>query len=248
MKFLIALLLLASSASVFAQSSDQLSPLADPAAFGLKGDVIGESLSDFRERNAATLNDGVHSSYPRCSGDVPNEAQPQSPDPRGAGTKAYMRQLDVYIESSKAYMQRHDSTQMVLDGMAFNHELGADKVCVVSESMTGTIAGFPGYLQYYFRGGRLDRIDGTLLGTYFDSVDKAIKAKYGDPASKKTESYQNRMGATFNGEVDTWVSEKAIILFSQVGADVDHSHLSIFNPQTVKLLQDAQDKKAVAAF
>jgi len=239
-KLLLALLLFLVPASVFAQSIDQLSldeitsdsDSATPETFGLKGDVIGESLDDFKARNAATLNDGVHSSYPRCSGDVPKEVRPPSSD----------------TDASKVYNQRHDSSQMVLDGMALNHELGADKVCVVGESMTGKIAGFRGYLRYYFRGGHLDRIEGTLPSTDFDSVDKAIKAKYGDPSSEKTESNQNRTGTSFSGEVDTWESDSAVILFSQVGGDIDHSHLSIFNPETVKILKDNQDEKAIESF
>jgi hypothetical protein len=255
-KLLLALLLFVAPASVFAQSIDQLSldeitldsDSATPETFGLKGDVIGESLDDFKARNAATLNDGVHSSYPRCSGDVPNEIRPQSPDPSGAGTKIYMRQFDAYMDASRAYIQRHDATQLTLDGMATKHVLGADKVCIVGAAMTGIIAGFGAEVEYYFRQDHLDRIDGTLPSTYFDSVGKAIKAKYGDPSSARTESYQNRMGASFTGEVDTWESEKAVILFTQVGGDVDHSHLSIFNPETVKILKDAQDKNAIESF
>jgi hypothetical protein len=255
-KLLLTLLLFVLPASAFAQSIDQLSldelysdsDSVTPESFGLKGDLIGESLNDFKARNAAILNDGVHSSYPRCTGDVPNEVRPQPPDPEGAGTKIYMRQLEAYKDASRAYMQRHDAIQITLDGMAATNSLGADKVCIVGLAMTGKIAGFRAGVEYYFREDHLDRIEGMLLSTYFDSVDKAIKAKYGDPSSARKESYQNRMSASFTGEVETWESDNAVILFSQVSGDVDHSHLSIFNPETVKILKDAQDKKAAELF
>src|ERR1700687_5645825 len=94
---LLAVGLLFVSFSGFAQTSTP----ATPQGFGLKNDTIGESLNDFRTRNATTSGTGSDALYPRCSGDAPGE--------KPAFPKTIQRQeWETYREALSVYETTHD--------------------------------------------------------------------------------------------------------------------------------------------
>jgi hypothetical protein len=237
-------------AVLFTPAFAQTPPAAVPMRFGLKGDTIGESLSDFRTRNSTTLGEGADARYPRCSGDASGEKPHlQAYVPGGENMTILMNR---YHEATRIYRETHDLVQENLDSEAVEaHVLGADRVCLNQRNIgngNGTIAGFDADVRYYFVNGRLDRISGSFKCANHDSVAKAITAKYGPPTSVQLQTIQNRMGATYPSELRKWTSTTAIILLKERGENIDYSHLDIFDPATAKSLNDERDKKAVDSF
>ena len=237
-------------AVLFTPAFAQTPPAAAPVRFGLKGDTIGESLSDFRTHNATTLGEGADARYPRCSGDASGEMPHLQEYVPGGENKTIL--MSRYEEATRIYQETHDLVQDILDREAAEaHALGADRVCLNQRNIgngNGTIAGFDADVRYYFVNGRLDRISGSFKRANHDSVAKAITAKYGLPISVQLQTLQNRMGATYPSELRTWTSTTAIILLTERDKNIDYSHLDIFDPATAKQLNDAQDKKAVDSF
>jgi hypothetical protein len=230
---------------------------APNTSFGLKGDVIGESLAEFRERNRATFaEDGqmpndpkIDYVYPRCSGDI-------TIPPIGDDWGAYLRNLYTRYGNSPEY--NRFVTQSFLDKEA--KDLSVERLCKlapVSKTppyLTTTIAGVTGSLEYTFKVDsdhveRLDEIYGKFDKTGYSQVRQAIVAKYGAPTSTKTKSYENKMGATFQGEMAYWEQPQSAIVLNEIREDnIDGSNLIIINPATPKAWADKAKAKATSDF
>lgn len=161
----LALALVLTTIGVHAQSTTPLPAASPNHSFGLKGDVIGESLEDFRARNHAVLSEEgygpndpkVDFVYPRCSGDVVVPPRPVSPDVNfnnGKQMAAYQRALTLYTSEDADWHNRY-AGQTFLDKEA--KDLGVDRICKLSPYTppwgNATIAGAPGFLDYRFQGG-----------------------------------------------------------------------------------------------
>jgi len=214
-------------------------------SFGMGKDVIGETLSQFKQNNQADSGDQYHPHFPRCSGDVSKEPEPVMPQ---SGERDFFKKMNAYQAALDAYRHKHDVDQTVLDGDVQYHFFGAEMVCEVNSDQNGQVAGFGAKVTYYFVDDKLDRIEVKVLSEHFPYIEKAIYAKFGDPLEQRQVVYQNGMGASFTGLVDQWKNGSSVILLAQVGVDVDHSALSIYNAETTDKIRKEKEKNAINSF
>jgi hypothetical protein len=92
-------------------------------------------------------------------------------------------------------------------------------------------------------------IAGRFERTNYARVREAIVTKYGPPTSTSTKSYENKMGATFQGEVAIWEQPRSAIGLTEIFADnIELSNLTIFDPSTQAALIHAAQSKANSDF
>lgn len=65
----------------------------------------------------------------------------------------------------------------------------------------------------------------------FTKMRAALELKYGKPSSSSTESYQNRMGAMFSGEVIEWDPQGFTVMLRQRGLNLNRSAIQAFTPE-----------------
>ena len=124
--------------------------------------------------------------------------------------------------------------------------VSGDHYCSHHYSIKGeeTIAGAPIrniYLYYYF--GKLERIEIRLWARDFHQVLAALQEKYG-PGSVKTETVQNRMGATFENSIYPWRRNSATLEAKKYEGDLEISSLDF---ETDFARQEAKRRRAGAA-
>lgn len=215
--------------------------VAQTESYGMKGDTIGESLSDFRARNQATVTYDKHE-YPRCSGDVEAGAEPKMP--AFSNPKTIVQDNAAYSQAITAYRDRYDSVQMLLDGMV--QASGEDRFC---RTATSSVAGAGGSVQYWFKSDRLDKITGGFPRDHYFFVKNAVVAKYGEPTESAKHTYETKAGDTLDGEEATWKRPDSIIELDEVSSsDVDVSSIVIANPGTEAARVAAMQKKANSDF
>ncbi len=90
-------------------------------------------------------------------------------------------------------------------------------------------------------------IDGAFLRDDYGRVRGAIVAKYGEPTLSSKETFQNKLGGSFTGELAVWRRPGAVIMLHEMSED-ERSKIMIFNPATQKALDDAAQKKANSDF
>ncbi len=191
--------------------------------FGLKGDILGETLEDFKNRNARDVEviddpdiPGVqafsaHVHYPVCSGD--------SIKWRGVDSNFARYELDVDAPPDKAHYT----------------------VCVTAGAVSGrdspagrhpTIAGVEAAPIYYFFDGRLFEISAFVGMDDFTRIEQGFGEKYGVPHDSRTEHLQNNFGATFESRSDLWATgDSRIELHERSAINKDRSSIDIYSQQ-----------------
>jgi len=163
--------------------------------FGLKGDNLGETLREFREKNSreVSVSDSINGSfalrYPVCSGE---------PMPGKYGDVNYA-----------TFALNSDNPP----------DRGRYQLCVTSGAIAGakepssaTIAGVSARnLFFRFADQLLFEISAMISREDFPTLERGLTEKYGKPASSVVEQFQNGYGAKFQGKHMIWISGDAVI-------------------------------------
>lgn len=188
-------------------------PASPPQPFGLKGDVLGETIDEFRARNKRLLAWGplgaargsfdphfpATKQLPQCSIDQVEESEKSA----GIG-------LSVDIASSTEEEKRAGVVKCIA-ALSVNDDLNFDDET--------TIAGVHPYQTvYYFFHDRLYMIRSVLAIANYTELRSAFVTKYGPPLVI-TARYQNSFGAKFTGERLSWKNSTSQIAIGQYDAD-----------------------------
>jgi hypothetical protein len=187
-----------------------------PAAaepYALKGDVLGESIEEFRTRNHRTINLGQMGQdhltldpdlpkskvLPACSSDetdperLPWDVRRLTDEERRAGVIKCVASLSVDDDSD------FDDRPTIAEVEAFR-------------------------TVYYFFHNRLYMIRSTIQLAAYQTLRSAYIEKYGKPGIA-AERYQNAFGATVVGETLSWTNGSSEIHIAQLDGDKDSPDL-----------------------
>lgn len=97
-----------------------------------------------------------------------------------------------------------------------------------------------------------DSAEGIILrfnSSEFDDMRDALKAKFGAPTSSANKTFQNRMGATFQGQVLRWKLQGFDVVASEYSDSIKHSQILAETPRLGPLLakRDAEEAKKGAS-
>jgi hypothetical protein len=99
----------------------------------------------------------------------------------------------------------------------------ADRICSLKYNERETIAGVPvRLLLLYYYSGKLETISIAIDEKYFSQVLAALSEKHG-PGSVKSETLQNRMGATFENRIVSWRRGEATLDVKRYSGKIDTS-------------------------
>jgi hypothetical protein len=180
--------------------------------FGLKGDVLGETLQEFREHNERTIQTPTKAKIsksahvPKCTND------------RDGGSVLSWADIDGLSQSEgetragvvkcRATLNRSENAELFLNN-------GIDVLEAFKFFDEPTIAGAGAYQTiYYFFGGKLYKIQSELPSEQYENVRGAFTEKYGHP-STAVHHYQNGFGASVDGEELTWANPTSQITIGQ---------------------------------
>jgi hypothetical protein len=213
---------------VFCLLALQAIPVDQP--FGLKGDVLGESLEQFRANNAHVLEynpsglkfDNRTRHFPICTGDTP-----------AAGEKAIplsgMDNIDIDVPAREAkqgvvYCVAGSWTMNVLNG-----QFGTVNI--------PTIGGIPAKtIRYQFLKGSLYKIDVLFNKQGTQDLLNGLQAKYGQPTVSDLAHFENKFGAKFDTSHFVWKNKLSEIEFTQA-PDGSLDHLTITSYELEKNLE-----------
>jgi hypothetical protein len=247
--FVIGLML---AAAVFSQTKNQTrTPAHKPAAthaqpYGLKGDVLGETIEEFRTKNERSIPLGLMGKdrsivmpdlpaakhLPQCSGDSPESDL--SPDIQSDYESA---------EEKRAGVVKCIASLSIDDDMDYDDR--------------PTIAGAQAYrtVYYFFQRSssgqfreanppkRLYMIRSTLPGTNYQEIRDAFVEKYGTPMIRVAQ-YQNGFGAKIEGEELLWTTEVSQISIGQRDGEPDDPSVTAAKDNRAEI---ASDQAATAA-
>jgi hypothetical protein len=181
---------------------DSLSTGAQP--FGLKGDVLGETLQEFRAKNDRVIALSVlgrdrlaidpslakTKHLPQCTGDATS---------KGASVPHDVE--DLTADEERAGVIKCIAALSVNDDLDFSDE--------------PTVAGLAAYRTVYsFFHERLYKIESELPAESYQTLRDAFAAKYGKPLVTMSQ-YQNSFGAKKNGEQLLWKTAVSQIRIGQ---------------------------------
>jgi hypothetical protein len=156
--------------------------------FGLKGDVLGETLQEFRLRNARIISSQPNAPLaskkylPQCTNDKIEENESLSPDVDG---------------SAETEDEQRAGVIKCIAALSMDDDLDFDD--------GPTVAGIAAYRTiYYFFHERLYKVESELPRSEYRVLRREFIAKYGPPIIAKTVPYQNGFGAAFSGERLLW--------------------------------------------
>lgn len=116
------------------------------------------------------------------------------------------------------------------------------KIGVIQAGIDSTIAGVDVSLEYKFVDGRLYQIEvRRLYQASFDKVFGALKDKYGEPTTRKTENYQNAYGAEFQGDVVSWSNSVSMIVYLERSGVANMSSLKFIHNQLSQAVKQRTD-------
>jgi hypothetical protein len=212
--------------------SGKPSPVA-AQPFGLKGDVLGETLQDFRARNARVIRTRpdypvpATKQFPQCTGDGESQASPSD----DAKPFVVSRQDSFSVkESLSADVEKSVETE---------EEIRAEVVkCIAASSMNEnvdfddegpTVPGIRAYRTiYYFFRGRLYNIESQLPGSEYRTLRTAFITKHGKP-TVSVGQYTNRFGAKVTGEELRWKNSTSQINIGELDAVSNNVLLTIWH-------------------
>lgn len=99
----------------------------------------------------------------------------------------------------------------------------ADRICSLKFNERETIAGVPvRVLALYYYSGKLETISIAFDEKYFSQVAPALSEKYGQ-GTVRSETLQNRMGATFENRILSWRRGQATLEAKRYSGKLDTS-------------------------
>jgi hypothetical protein len=185
--------------------------------FGLKGDVLGEIVTEFITRNTRTITLGpLGQDHAKLSDSVlPIQTLPYCSSTEPEHVKNYEKPWDVQFltdEEKRAEVVKCVATLGIDDDIDFED--------------SPTVANVTGFRTvYYFFHQRLYMIKSTLPGKDYAVLRAAFIDKYGPPTINSAE-YQNAMGAKFNGEKLLWSNGISQIAIGERDGEHDSAFIS----------------------
>jgi hypothetical protein len=193
------------------------SPSPSSQPFGLKGDVLGETIDEFRAHNERIITLGYLGTerakfapelpktkhLPQCSNDEPDKNGNPSRDVQA-----------LTEEEKRAGVIKCIAALSLNDDLDFE-----DGPTVAGVNAVRTL--------YYFFHLRLYMIKSTLPGSEYPALRSAFIQKYGSPLARIAQ-YQNSMGGKFTGEELLWRNGVSQIQLGQRDGERD-------DPATVQL-------------
>jgi hypothetical protein len=159
--------------------------------FDIKGDRLGMSLAAFKRKYYRDLGPNK-TPAPHCSDNRPDQDNPM---------------LFYKADMAKA--------GIVAAAPTYPHE------AFDSKPVKPLIAGVEAEsFVYKFTDGKLYEISITFGQKKFPRVKEALKAKFGEPNGKETETYQSLFGAKSDGEAIVWSNEVSTILLWERAGDL----------------------------
>jgi hypothetical protein len=196
-----------STPRVEASSAPQPSPSVSQP-FGLKGDVLGETIEEFRARNERVITLGtLGQERAKVDPDLPRTKKlPQCTNSIAVGNLSWdVRELTD--EEKRAGVIRCIAALSLDDDPDFEDN--------------PTIANVRAYRTvYYFFHQRLYMIKSTLPASEYPVLRSAFIDKYGTPSVSAAE-YQNSFGAKFSGEKLLWENSVSGMSLGQRDGDRD---------------------------
>jgi len=178
--------------------------------FGLKGDVLGETIQDFRNRNRRVIHTPpgdplpAMKQLPVCTGDPLSSQEDSLPS-------------DV-DESTESDEERRAGVIKCVAALSADDDIDFD--------VPGpTVAGISAYETVYsFFRGRLYEIESQIPRSDYVQLRTALKEKYGHP-SREILDYQNAFGANSLGERLAWHNAASSIYLGQLDGESNNSKL-----------------------
>jgi hypothetical protein len=188
----VAYLLIACAMTVVA-AAQVSSPTAPASGYTFKNYRIGMSLEEFRNASDKKQATAIQS-------DAANKYK----------AKKITVMLPVCTDQYTGVINILDSDSMALPG-----EIVCETAIHGENKESETVAGVePVEIVYHFWQNNLYRISFRFKSEYFPVILSAFSEKYGAPASKRTEPFQNGFGAQWTGSIVVWsgVANQTIVL------------------------------------
>jgi hypothetical protein len=210
-------------------------PIMCQEPYELKGDKLGSSLADFKQKYHH-IPEGDKRSGPPCSDEYPL----QNIEASKVGDHIFQGHMTA------AQMQE-TSKQAEELGRAYTAAGLVDcKIYFDFEQIQGkqtTIANVPTSLQLFrFFQGSLYTIFASFDQREFEHVNAAFVEKYGPPSSDTTQSYQNAFGATFQGKTVRWTNGISTLELVERSTDLKSSSVIFLHQQLSKQAEAARPK------
>ena len=110
----------------------------------------------------------------------------------------------------------------------------ADRICSLNFGERETIAGAPVQaLMLFYYSGKLETISISFDSKHFSEVAAALTEKYGT-GSVKTQTIQNRMGATFENKIHSWRRGIATVETKRYSHKIDRSSVTYYTDFSLK--------------
>jgi hypothetical protein len=199
---------------VFGQGRKQT---ATSQPFGLKGDMLGETLTEFRAahdhlihtRPGEVLASTRH--LPECTND------------KVAGEYSFLS-YDVEATSETEEELRAGVVKCIAE-LGWQDRMGYDE--------TPTVAGITAFRTvYYFFREQLYKIDSELPRPDFGNLREAFIAKYGPPFATEIAHYQNGFGARFSGQRLFWRNSVSTIAIGELDGE-DNTVQLVFRDKVI---------------
>jgi hypothetical protein len=204
-------------AAIWGQTKTRAVPAPKPPPvnaqpFGLKGDILGESIEEFRAKNDRSITLGqmgrdrasitpdlaTTKHLPQCTNDHPDGNVSLSPDVQSDYETA---------EEKRAGVVKCIASLSIDDDLDYED--------------SPTIAGVEAYRTvYYFFRDRLYMIKSTLPGKSYPELRNTFVEKYGAPIVSVAQ-YQNLLGAKLDGEKLLWKTDLSQINIGQRDGEPD---------------------------
>jgi hypothetical protein len=92
------------------------------------------------------------------------------------------------------------------------------------------------FTKIEFQAGRMDYVYLSFPPADFYAIEVAFVGRYGEPTARRSDTVQNRMGATFQKDILEWQGEKIFIYLAKYGSTLTDSFAII---QTVERMRRA---------
>jgi hypothetical protein len=200
--------------------------------YGLKGDILGETIEEFRARNARVITLGqMGLDRAKLDPDLPKTKNlPQCSSDADPDTLSW----DVRFLTDQ---EKRAGVVKCIASLSLDDDWDFDD--------SPTIADVGAYKTvYYFFHGRLYMIRSTLPGKEYSTLREAFVEKYGIP-SITTGQYQNSFGAQLSGEKLLWKNGVSQILIGQRDGEREDLPTSQAKDSDIRIRSMSIETKAI---
>lgn len=124
----------------------------------------------------------------------------------------------------------------------------ADRECSIWRNLhkddVAVFAGFPASISFKLINEQVGYVSVHLDSVHFNEVVAALKSKYGEPSSNKTEVVTNRMGAKFENNIVEWRQGASVIRAYKIASRINNSSVMLF---TESYFKDVERRQAEIA-